>query len=275
VKKLFAKGILLALVVALAILVALPMTAMAADPTTTTVTWTGGGVIGGTVTSGNDNVTTFGVNAAGANGSFTVTDNNDNPYSYGVDTVSAYIQSNVTNGSTFFQTNRTDSKTSMYGAAGQTVYAFVGSNGTGAMATGSGTNYASMGNGTYAQPHTAGGFNFEANAGAGTYQIIQSVTAVDALAQFVANGTGTAKIDCMTTGASGATNVNFGYGGGCYTNADALFTGAGSFGTYAEGSNSITTPSAGGWTANGVSTLQTIMNFTTGASVNDFSIKVQ
>ena len=87
----------------------------------------------------------------------------------------------------------------------------------------------------------------------------------------------------MTTGASGATNVNFGWGGGCYTNANANFTGSGSFAVTAAGTNGITTPIsgasgtmvAGGWTASGASTLSTIMSFTNGGSVGNYSVKVQ
>jgi hypothetical protein len=270
-KSLF-KKLSIVLIVGVLLVVALPMAALAADPTVVTVNWNGGGVVGGAVNTG-ATTTTWGVNAGGASGTFTATDSNDNPYSYGTDSNSAYITSSVANGETWFQTVRNTSYAPMYGVAGQTVYAYVGSSGTGTMATGSGSNYASMGNGTYGQP-LLGGANFTADAGTGTYQIAQTVTATQAIAQFVANGSGTAKIDCMTTGASGATNVNFGYGGGCYTNADALFTGAGNFTTSASGMNSITTPSAGGWTASGVSSFTTIMNFTNGASVNDFSIAV-
>ncbi len=280
------KKILIAILIATMSLLTVGSAVLADAPTTTIVTWVGGGVIGGTVTSGNDNVASFGVNAAGANGVFTVTDSNNNPYGYNVDTVNAYIQSNVTNGSTWFQTDRIDSYTPMYGVAGQTVYAFVGSSGTGSMATGSGTNYAAMGNGTYGQPHTAGGFNFEANGS--SYQILEYLgTSSGNYAQFDAQGNGTAVIDCMTTGGSGAGNINFGWGGGCYTNADATFTGIGSFAVDAVGSNSITTPIAGasgamvagGWTANGDGTLNSvsyhvIANFVAGATISNYSVTV-
>ncbi len=256
---------------------------LADSPTTTTVTWNGGGLITGTVNSGNDNTTSFGVNAALASGTFTSTDSNNNPYSYNVDSVNSYINGAFSNGgSMYFQTDRIDSYTPMYGGAGQTVYDYVySSDGTGAMATGSGTNYAGMTNGTYGQAHTAGGYNFEASGS--LYQVLSYVTTTSGdYARLNAVGDGSAAINCMTTGASGANAVNFGWGGGCYTNANATFTGAGSFAVTAAGTNGITTPIAGangamvagGWSASGASSLSTIMNFTNGGSVGNFSVNV-
>ena len=275
------RKIVVGVLMSLVLMVALAGAAFAATPTVTNVTWTGAtGSIVGVVETG-ATTTTFNVNAGLASGNFVATDSNDNPYSYGVDTNSAYINGVVSGGSMSFQTVRNTSYVPMYGDAGQTVYAFVGSTGTGAMATGSGTNYAGMTNGTYGQPHTAGGYNFEASGS--SYQILNYVTTSSGdYARFNALGNGSAVINNMTTGASGATNVNFGWGGGCYTNANATFTGAGSFAVDAGGTNGITTPIsgasgamvAGGWTASGVSTLSTIMNFTNGGSVGNYSVKV-
>ena len=271
------KRILLGIFMAMVIIIGMAVPAFAASPDVVTVTWAGGGVINGSVNTG-ATLTTFNVNAAGAAGTFTATDSNDNPYSYGTDSNVAYFNGTVANGFMSFQTDRLTSYVPMYGVAGQTVYAFVGSSGTGAMATGSGTNYAAMTNGTYAQPHTAGGFNFEASGS--SYQIISQLNTVNSFAGFNATGNGTAKIDNMTTGASGANNINFGWGGGCYTNADAVFTGSGSFQVQAYSPNGITTPIsgasgamvAGGWNSTGASSISTIMNFTSGASVGNYSV---
>lgn len=269
------KKLVISMLVAILAITFIAVPALAADPTTTTVSWNGGGLITGIVNTV-DTTTTFGINAIGASGSFTATDSNDNPYSYGVDSNTAYIQSSVTNGSTYFQTVRAES-TPMYGAGGQTVYAFVGSNGTGTMATGSSTNYAAMVNGTYNQP-LLGGANFTAT---GTnFQIIQSIISGSGdAAQFNSVGNGSAVINCMTTQA-GATAADLGWGAGCYTNANATFTGAGQFTVTAVGTSGITTPIAdasgamvaGGWTANGASTLQTIMSYANGGSVGNFSV---
>lgn len=283
------KKLILSLVVALALVMAFGSSVLAADPTTTTITWSGGGVIGGVVTSGNDNTASFGVNAALANGSFTVTDNNDNPYGYNVDTVSSYIQSAVTNGSTFYQVVRTDSYSS-YSHAGQVDYAYVGSSGTAEMATGSNTNYAAMVNCTYAQPQTSGSWNFQANGS--TYTIQQFIAAnatltggvwtpTDNYAVVTATGNGTAGIDCMTTETSGCWPTKLGAGGGCYTDADVTLTGSGTFAVNAGGCNSITVPSGGGMVITGNGTFgsasySVIANFVGGTLVvPDYSVKVQ
>ena len=269
------------IVILLVSMFAFSIPAMAAAPTNVSITWNGGGSVGGTVNTG-DTTSTFLVSAGLANGSFTATDSNNNPYGYNVDSNTAYITGTLTNGSMAFQTVRNTSYVPMYGVAGQSVYAYVGSSGTGAMATGSSTNYASMVNGTYGLTHTANGYNFEADASGGSYQITQTISSPNALAWFNSLGSGTSKINDMTTQASGANSVDLGWGAGCYTNANALFTGAGSFETYAQGQNGITTPIsgasgsmvAGGWAASGVSSLDTILNFTNGGSIGNYSIKV-
>lgn len=242
----FIKKMTVALIIGLALLVALPVATLASDPTVTTVTWNGGGVVGAVVTSGNDNVTSFGVNAGLANGTFIVTDNNDNPYTYGVDTVSGSINGSFSNGgSMVFQTNRTDSAVGSYGHAGQVDYAYVGSSGTGAMTTGSGTNYASMCNGIYGNP------NFAAS---GSYTIQQFIAAntngagvpTDNYGTVTLSGSGTGALSCWFTEASGDAYRNgqtrLGWGGGCYTIATVAATGSGTYALQAGGSNSITTP---------------------------------
>ncbi len=296
------KRIIVALVISLMLVASLASAAFAADPpTTTTVSWSGStGVVTGTVTVKNDATTSFGVNTAGTStGTFTVTGSNNNPYGYGVDSTSGYMTATINNGSMYFQSNRTDSYAPMYGTSGQTVYNFVGSSGTGAMATGTGSNYASMGNGTYGQPHTAGGYNYEAGGSSYTIQQFISSNAVitptwggygaavtSNAASFSAIGNGSAVINSMTTGAS-ASGAQLGWGGGSYTNATAALTGSGTFRVDATGTNQITTPIsgasgslvAGGWTVGGTGTfgstsLSIISNFTNGASVGNFSVNV-
>lgn len=281
------KKILGSCFLAMMLLLSFSAVAFAAGPTTVTVDWTGGGVVGGVVGTG-DTTTTFNANISNGTGHFTAADSNDNPYGYAVDSQSAYITGAFSNGSMYFETVRNTSYVPMYGVAGQAINAFVGSSGTGEMATGSGTNYAAMGNGTYGQSHTSGGYNFEAVAGGGSYTIYQNISALAAISGFTSTGTGSAKINDMTTGASGVTSINLGWGGGCYTNANALFTGVGSFGVGATGSNSITTPIAGasgtmvagGWTGNGNGSFgsvafNAVMNFANGGSVGNYSVKVQ
>jgi hypothetical protein len=290
------KYLSLAVVLAIAMALVLPATVLAADPPTTfTTNWSGSGLVTGTFTGKNDATYNFTANASAIAGNFSAQINNDNPYSYNVDTSQAYIQSSVGNGFSSFQANRTDSFAPMYGPANQIVYAFIGANGgTAEMATGSWNNYAEMTNGTYGKPKTTNGYNFEAStSGTGAnYQILQYVgtgytgaytgaSTTSDYAVFNALGNGTAKINNMTTGAYGANQVAFGYGGGCYTNANAAFTGTGSFAVTGVGSNQVTSPSAGGWTANGngtfgSATFNAVATWTNGsASVADFSTSVK
>lgn len=166
-----------------------------------------------------------------------------------------------------------------YAPAGQTAASFVGSSGTGEMATGSSNNYAAMGNGTYNSPYgkTSGGYNYQA---AGTLYLIQSfITANgDATLQpdgsqllwtstsnyaYLSNlGNGTAKINDMSNSADWG--VRLGWGSGCYTNANAALTGDGTFTVTGVGSNAITTQHTDqyggftGWSGTGNGTLGSV-----------------
>lgn len=284
------KKLIFAGVIAIIALIVLCVPVFAAAPTTVTVNWNGGGVVNGQVNTG-DTTTVFGVNANNAVGTFTATDFNDNPYSYGVDSNSAYMGGSFSNGGSMtFQTTRNTSYSPMYGSAGQEVYTFVGSNGSGSLSTDSGTNYAGMTNGMYGQT-VVGGADLTAN---GSNYLIQQYV-LNSVGQPSGNGAGlqaagngSAAVNDMTTGASGGSQANLGWGGGCYTNATAAFTGAGTFSVWGTASNSVSTPIAdasgalvpGGWVANGngstgSATLNTIMNFVNGGSVGNFSVKVQ
>lgn len=277
-------GIILAIVASL--IISVP--ALADGPTNVTVTWSGTTDVTGNVNTG-DSVTGFSVSANNATGTFTATDSNNNPYSYGVDNNSAAITGNFSGGGEMvFQTTRTDSYAPMYGASGQTVYNYVGSSDAGSMTTNSGTNYAGMVNCTYGQDKTlSSGYNYTASGS--SFVIQQYVTAPGGdYAGFVSGGNGSAVIDSMTTQASGLNNTDLGWGGGCYTNADATFTGAGTFQVSAVGANNISTPisgasgtiSTGGWVLNGngtsgSATMSVIANYLNGGSVGNFSVKVQ
>ncbi len=288
------KLLVIASVLALAVML-VPTAVFADSPTTFVVNWAGSGSVNGVSTVKNDAVYSFSANANLIQGNFNTVGYNDNPYSYNVDTSTAYIQSNVTGGSTWFNALRTDAANPwtpgqwyMYGAPGQQAASFVGSTGTGSMATGSWNNYADMGNGTYGLPHTANGFNYEAN---GTNFTIMSyigsnggATVTDAgftilpsanNAYLVSQGNGTAKINDMTNEAW-AGGVNFGLGGGCYTNANAALTGTGQFLVNATGTNGIT---SGGWSVGGngtygSATFSAVANYNGNTSVADYSLSV-
>ena len=283
----------IALIVAVALTLCLGTVAMAADPVDVNMNWSGSGSVGTTVTAGNDGVIQFATGGTGISGTFTARDWNDNPYAYNVDTIQSYLDANVTEGSIWYQAGRTDSYAPMYGHSGQVVESFVGvSGGSGEMATGTWTNYARMANGTYGQPHTNGGKNFEVNAS--SYYIYSFIGAngslgsqTDNWAMFQSLGSGTAAINCMTTEASGCGTTGLGWGGGCYTNANAAFTGSGQFRVDATGTNQIVTPIAdaagnpapGAWTIPGNGTYAScsysvIANFVGNFGVSNYSVKV-
>jgi hypothetical protein len=267
----------------------IPTAVFAADPTTFVVNWSGAGAVNGTSIVKNDAVYSFSANAGLIQGNFSTIGYNDNPYGYNVDTSKAYIQSNVAGGSTWFNALRTDAYTPAYGAAGQQATSFVGSSETGSMATGSWNNYANMGNGTYAQPHTPLGYNYEAsganftilsyigsNGGATVSDAGFALNPAANNAYLLSTGNGTAKINDMTNEAW-AGGVNFGLGGGCYTNANAALTGSGQFLVNATGTNSIT---SGGWNvggsgAYGSANFQAVAKYAGNTSVADYSLTVR
>jgi hypothetical protein len=270
-KKIFGIALLLAVVATLAF----GSVALAADPTEVNMNWSGSGSVGTTVTAGNDAIIHFAASGSGISGNFTAKDFNDNPYFYNVDTVSSYIQSAVADGSSWYRVNRTDSKVSMYGPPGQISYSFIGANGgTAEMATGGFTNYAELEDPTYGKPKTTSGKNFEANAS--SYLIYRYIQTSDGdNAWFQAQGSGTALIDCMSCNAWGSW-FDFGRGSGCYTNADAQFTGAGSFQVMGSAGNSVSFPGLGltatGDGTPGSASLQLIANWVSSFNIADYSM---
>ena len=274
----------IALILSVIMVLALSVPVFAADPTQVDVNWSGSGSVGGVVAAGDDSVVSWGASGAGVSGTFTSTDSNNNPYGYGVDSVSSYMVSAVTDGSSFYQVERTDAKTSSYGPAGQMLFSFIGATGGSAeMAMGDSTNYAAMVSATYAKPKTSSGKNFEADAS--SFMLQQWVgngnpgTPTGNWAGFTSTGSGTALIDCMSSEARFGTTI-LGDGAGCYTNADALLNGVGTFRVDAEGSNGITTPSDSGWFipgdgSFGSTSFSVVANYAGSMSVADYSVRVQ
>lgn len=291
-----------------------PSAVFAADPTTLTVNWGGSGVVTGSGVVGNDAAYNFATSGSAVGGNFNVVASNDNPYGYNVGTSSSYIDADVANGSIFYEANRTDSYSGMYGLAGQTAASFVGTDGVGEMATGAWNNYASMVNGTYGKPHTSGGYNYQA---VGTNYLIASYIGIgDAAingngspvfsstgnyAVLSSVGNGSSKINDMTNQMYG-NSLAFGQGGGCYTNANGVMTGSGQFAVQGYGTNGIQSALgsyalsgagsnlnivATGNTVNygsgitttgsglGSTTLSVIANYGSGATVSDYSLTVK
>lgn len=255
---------------------AIPASVMADSPTSIVVNWAGSGAVDSTVTAGTSSIHSFSTNGGSVGGNFVVNNAGDNPYGYGVASTNSYIQGGVGNGILTYTVNRTGSYP-MYGAAGQMAQSYVSANGgTAYMATGSTMNYAAMVNGTYAQPKTPSGYNYEANAT--NFSIVSMVSAGTGNDQafFTSVGSGTAKINDMTNEAW-AGGVQLGRGAGCYTNANALFNGVGIFTVNAIGGNNIQT---GTINANGNGTVgsvnfTSILNYNGAAGNTDYSIIVQ
>ncbi|RPJ63524.1 MAG: hypothetical protein EHM12_02070 [Dehalococcoidia bacterium] len=291
-KKLLAIAVLLSLCIMM-----IPSAVFAADPTSFVVNWAGSGAVDGSATVKNDAVYSFATNGGVVSGNFNANGLNDNPYSYNVDSSNSYINADVTGGYMWFKAQRTDAYVPMYGSAGQVAASFVGSSGTGEMATGSGNNYASMVNATYAKPHTSGGYNYEASGS--SYLITSYIAAsgdvtpsaaglamapVSNYAYFVNAGNGTGKINDMTNAAG--SGVNLGWGGGCYTNANAALTGVGTFTVAGVGSNAINTEITGasgaftGWNLAGNGTMGSVDftstgNYSGNSSIPNYSVTVK
>ena len=260
------KKLLIALSVALLLVLSLGSAVFATDPTNVTVTWDGAGVVDGSVDTG-DALTYFHSEGSNHIGTFQATDSNDNPYNYNVDTCSFSLDTVIGGiGWADLEVNRTDSKSSMYGVAGQQSYTYVGvSNGLATLQNRSWTNYASMKDSNY-------GWNANDHItviGATAYTLQRFMDSGNVnFAEFWASGTGDADLDCMSSEA-GAGQVRLGWGCGCYTNADFTASGAGTAKLTGVGNNSATTAMTPGMV--GATSFQIIANWVGSFSIADYS----
>jgi hypothetical protein len=257
---------LVVLVVVLALMVAMSLTAFAADdPTEVVVTWDGGGVVEGSASTGDTN-TTFSSMASWSNGTFTVKDFNNDPYGYGVDSVTTSLVASVTDGFVRTDTERLTSKSS-YGDPGQTSYVYASaSGGSTSMATRVSTNYASLIVPTY-KFQLPGGHNIVADATA--YEMWTGVTDGQGNSGNVyAIGNGVAELDAMVSVAG--RGIRLAWGGGCYTDANFSATGdGGQFKATVIGNSEVTFEGMG-ITAGG-GNLQIISNWLGSIDVDDYS----
>jgi|GEM_PF-1896753 len=265
--------------------------ASAADPTVINVTWGSGSywfngaamtVVSGTSGSLNINVTahddasarlfTFGGNISGVfDGTITNTYPDplhptwlDGPYNYGVESTTFSTKSNVNagGGGIEFVVNRTDSKTSMYGPAGQvsatTIFstdgtAFLGRRTTTNYASAKNCNYSFQSNNQYSAAGTSFFIDHSINSGDG-----------DTAGVGVYNATGSATITSMSDELGGY-GFRLGRGCGCYDNASGTGTGSGTYELWANAANSL---SGNGWSSGGGSYLQQII-YTGGFSITN------
>lgn len=262
------RKIAVALAVALAGVMLFSGVALADDPTTVDVDWSGSGWVGVEVDTG-DAYAGFGTGGDSISGSYSATDSNNNPYNYGVDNFSAYLNAYVENGEIDTGCLRTDS-TGMYGSAGQYSWSYVGvDDGSASMAYRSTTNFAQMTDGSYGY-QLLGGHNIVVDAD--SYYIDRGIEDGRGNSGYLeAWGSGTATLDCMTSGASGCWSLTFGRGGGCYTDANFNATGtAGHFEVTGEGNTSITFNGMG--VSSGGGSLSFIADWLGSFSISDYSL---
>lgn len=277
---------ILSILVLLSLLViAIPSAAFAADPTTVfSVDWNGAGNVNGvaTVGSGWNGAGTSWVQSSfstgGSNivGGYDVTTTGKQTYDnwgdMGPYSVSA-IDASAVGGGISFSNARTGvtpyGLNQHYPDVGQVVTAYA-STGLGAGSVdfdlSSISQYAGMAN-------TSGGFN----ANASSYILNNVVTSgTGNSARFDAAGNGIANIDCWHTDAGNG--VNFGWGQGCYTDADVNNTGSGVFSVGAVYTNGLQTEKTGangaytGWNLGGAGTYLQGGTYTNGATVPNFSL---
>lgn len=262
-KKKMNKRIVLAITMLVLVLTSsLVMTASAA--TDITLTWAGNlGFL-----YANDDADVGASSAGGVTGLLHLNDLEDNPYSYGVDTIRSDIYATILGGGEVdFSFDRTDS--GPYGPADQSTYSYLGTDGTGQLIFRTRTNYADLDSSNY-------GFQandqFQADAMGGSYAAYHEVTNGDLFASFLAQGDGTVDIDHMTDD-TWDQEIKFGWGCGCYTNADVTITGAG---LYEREANFLTSLNvASGGSASGAGSWVETWTFGSGFSMGDTSFTVK
>lgn len=263
------KKLIIGLVVALVMVLTPASVVFAVDPTEVDVNWSGSGGVGVDIDTG-DAEAGFGTAGDVINGSYSATDFNDNPYSYGVDSFSSLFTGSVINGFMTTDCLRTDS-TGMYGVDGQ--YSFSGVevwDGSASMAYRSITNFAQMTDATYGN-QLPGGHNIVVNDATAYYMERWIDDNRGNRGYLEASGDGDATLDCMTAVASGCWTLQFGRGGGCYTDANFSATGSGGhFEVAGTGNNNVTFHGLG--VSSGGGTLSFIANWTNSFSIADYSL---
>ncbi len=238
----------------------LGITGLASAGTTVNTSWDGSGVLGIDFKSGDDARSRFWT--VGSSGSYKATDSDNNPYNYGVDNTRVQIQADVTNGGYIEHLyNRTDSKTSMYGPAGQSSYSSINTNDTASFAMNIGSNYASMGISNY-------GFqNNNQYTATGSHVMTHQISTGTGMgAGWLINANGSSSVSQMQDGAS-ASGFRFGEGS-CYTNANVNIVGSGTYNLNAYAPNQIKTDT--GITTDG--SLSIGANFNSGFSFGNFAL---
>ena len=223
------------LIVALVAFCMLGLTGLASAASSVDVEWDASGYIDSHFYSGDDAETHVWTGGDSISGSFHARDNNNNPYGYGVDTTVTELRASVTNGIIEHQVDRTDSKTSMYGDAGQKSYTIIDTFGTGGLDWRTKSNFASM---------KCCNYGFQSNnqiTATGLHFIRHEIVANENEgASIQVNADANTDITSMSEEINGN---GFRFGGcGCYTNENVHITdGSGSFNLGAHADNQINT----------------------------------
>ncbi|MEF8879787.1 MAG: hypothetical protein V5A64_05290 [Candidatus Thermoplasmatota archaeon] len=213
----------------------LGLSGFASAETTFHSEWSGSGNLSEYFNAGDDADVWMKTKGNFIEGEFNAADKDNNPYSYGVDNVNANVDARVNNGGRIsFEFDRTDSKESMYGPAGQKSYSYVSSdNGYAGMKYRSGSNFASMRNCEY---------KFNSNdqffASGSNYEIRHTLwdSDDDGADVHVFGSSGNAAVTSMSEEAGGS-SFEFGKGCGCYTNCGVEAVGSGSTTLFGTGFN--------------------------------------
>ena len=228
-------------------------------------TWSGSGIFETHFIAGDDAQADFWTGGSSIEGSFQATDSDNNPYGYGVDSVEAKVKAKATDGFIEYNFDRTDSKSS-YGEAGQKSYTsmnnMIGTGGTSDFAWRSSSNYASL---------TNSNWGWQANGqmqATGNQEIIHTFGTATEWAGMHVVADATTYISDMAE-KSTSTGYRFGWGDGCYTNAEVDIVGSGTFDLYAYADNSIVTDT--GITTDGFLNIHS--DFTNGFHYNNFALE--
>jgi hypothetical protein len=202
--------------------------------TTIDTTWDGSGTFR-TDFSADDDATNF-LDTEGKHiqGEYHAINHEDNPYGYGVNSVEVRTKANIERGYIEYQYDRTDSKESMYGSAGQRSYTWIGAD-AGQFAWRSTSNFAQMRNCNHGWQSNG---QFKAQ---GEHDIYHSfLINENEGAEFHVSAVGNTEISDMSEDHSGS-SYKFGKGCGCYTNAKVNILGSGVFDLGAYADNEIKT----------------------------------
>jgi hypothetical protein len=261
------KKLVISLILGLVLVLSVSGMALADDPDQIDISWDGSGQVTGSIDTG-DAQAYFDTGGDYILGSYSGVETPNTSYPYmNVDSYVGYFNGHVENGYMDSGCARTDSYEGSYGDAGQFSWSWVGvSGGVADMAYRTTTNYAQMRDCCY-KYQLSGGHNIVVDAE--FYTMDRYINDGDGESgDFYAEGTGTATMDCMNSGASGCWGLSLGSGCGCYTDANFNATGAGHVAVTGIGDNSVTMMgnSIGG------GTLQFIADWAGSISIPDWSI---